>query len=410
MSLRIGEALGDYRIVELIGAGGMGQVYRAEHLITGRYEALKAVLKESADDPDIGARFLREIRVHANLNHTNIVAVYNAFWCSEDLVLAMEFVDGEPLDRLLKLGPMPLSRAVDVASQTLQGLAFAHGRGVTHRDVSPNNIMISNRGTVKLMDFGLAIQPTDLRLTQSGVPVGSLAYMAPEQVRNGSDADFRSDIYSMGIVLYQMLSGKRPFVSENGFEIMKAHIEKPPPPLRQWAAHIPEAVEAVVMKALEKNPDARFASADAFRKALQEAATPTSPSLQLDRPSQGRGNANFGLSPAVLAAWAVMLVGLTFVATRALTGGSAPAQTAIEQTAGQEEVATPGSQAAATDPNGLRAGPRADQMQRSAAPPSSGARVARPSSVRSTQVPDPPRINTVSPSAEQRNRVQNNED
>ena len=388
MSLRVGEALGDYRVVELIGVGGMGQVYRAEHLITGRYEALKAVLKESADDPDIGARFLREIRVHANLNHTNIVAVYNAFWCGDDLVLAMEFVDGEPLDRLLKLGPMPLSRAVDVASQTLQALAFAHARGVTHRDVSPTNIMLSNRGTVKLMDFGLAIQPTDLRLTQSGVPVGSLAYMAPEQVRNGSDADFRSDIYSMGIVLYQMLSGKRPFVSENGFEIMKAHIEKAPPPLRQWAAHIPESVEAVVMKALEKNPDARFASADAFRKALQDAANPAIPSLHQTHQPQSFGAA-LGLSPAMLAAWAVVLVGLTFMATRALLRGSAAAEAGSEQSIEQVEAGGKAEPQPA-DPNAMRAGPRADQMHRSAAPPGP-ARTPRPA-VRSQVPPDPPRI------------------
>ena len=400
MSLRVGEALGDYRIVELIGVGGMGQVYRAEHLITGRYEALKAVLKESADDPDIGARFLREIRVHANLNHTNIVAVYNAFWCGDDLVLAMEYVDGEPLDRLLKLGPMPLSRAVDIASQTLQALAFAHARGVTHRDVSPTNIMLSNRGTVKLMDFGLAIQPTDLRLTQSGVPVGSLAYMAPEQVRNGSDADFRSDIYSMGIVLYQMLSGKRPFVSENGFEIMKAHIEKAPPPLRQWAAHIPERVEALVMKALEKNPDARFASADAFRKALQDAANPTIPSLQQTHQPPSFG-ARLGLSPAMLAAWAVVLVGLTFVATRALLRGSAPAEPGSEQTV--EQVQEAGKPEPANDPNAMRAGPRADQMHRSAAPPGP-ARASRPA-VRS-QVPAPPRLS--SPANDSRVHVQNN--
>lgn len=405
MSLRVGEALGDYRVVELIGAGGMGQVYRAEHMITGRYEALKAVLKESADDPDIGARFLREIRVHASLNHTNIVAVYNAFWHAEDLVLSMEYVDGEPLDRLLKLGPMPLSRAVDIACQTLHALSFAHGRGVTHRDVSPTNILISNRGTVKLMDFGLAIQPTDLRLTQSGVPVGSLAYMAPEQVRNGADADFRSDIYSMGVVLYQMLTGKRPFVSENGFEIMKAHIEKPPPPLRQWAAHIPESVEAVVMKALEKNPDARFASADAFRKALQEAANPPSMSAALNRsaPSyNSRGASTFGFSPAMVAALAFFLVGLTFVATRAMMKGGDP-----RDSDAVSEVADDGTQPAATpDPQALRAGPRADQMQRSTSP---GARGPR-SSTRSQVPPDPPRINSTGPPPDSRVRVQNNED
>jgi eukaryotic-like serine/threonine-protein kinase len=399
MSIRVGESLGDYRIVELIGAGGMGQVYRAEHMITGRYEALKAVLKESADDPDIGARFLREIRVHANLHHTNIVAVYNAFWFDQDLVLAMEFVDGEPLDRLLKLGPMPLSRAVDITCQTLKALSYAHGRGVTHRDVSPTNILLSNRGTVKLMDFGLAIQPTDLRLTQSGVPVGSLAYMAPEQVRNGADADFRSDIYSMGIVLYQMLSGKRPFVSENGFEIMKAHIEKAPPPLRQWAAHIPESVEAVVMKALEKNPDSRFASAEAFRKALHDAANPPSPAASPQRGSAHYGQSQLGLSPALLAALAVMLMGLTFVATRALMRPDTDSVSASEQM--PADGSESGQTASPVDPNQMRAGPRADQMQRSAAPPG-GQRTTR-GPVRS-EVPNPPRINSTAQQVDPRAR------
>lgn len=403
MSLRVGEALGDYRILEQIGAGGMGAVYKAEHTITGRYEALKAVLKESADDPDIGARFLREIRLHANLNHTNIVAVYNAFWSGDDLVLVMEYIDGDPLDRLLKLGPLPLSRAVDITCQTLQALSYAHGRGITHRDVSPTNILLTNRGVVKLMDFGLAIQPTDLRLTQSGVPVGSLAYMAPEQVRNGADADFRSDIYSMGVVLYQMLSGKRPFVSENGFEIMKAHIEKAPPPLRQWAAHLPEAVEAVVMKALEKNPDARFASAEAFRKALMEAANPPLAVSSHSRPAQDGGGLR--LSPALLAAAAFVLTLGTFLLAKTIYASSAATEVVTTELAAGED--SDGQAAPANpDPNGMRAGPSAEQMRRSSAPSPPAPRT-RPAPSRAVVPPDPPRINSITPPVDPRVRVHN---
>lgn len=386
MSLRVGDTIGDYRVVELVGVGGMGQVFRAEHMITGRYEALKAVLKESADDPDIGARFLREIRLHANLNHHNIVAVYNAFWSGDDLVLVMEYVDGEPLDRLLKLGPVPLSRAVDITGQTLRALAYAHGRGVTHRDISPTNVLLTNRGVVKLMDFGLAIQPTDLRLTQSGVPVGSLAYMAPEQVRNGANATFRSDIYSVGIVLYQMLTGKRPFNSENGFEIMKAHIEKEPPSLRQWASHIPEAVEQVVMKALAKDPEARFGSAEEFREALQQAANPQPSAQQKSSQSSAAGQAGaMTLSPVMMALCAFMLVALTLVTSRMLLA-PAPAVTA-----GGEEGDPVAGELEPNDPNKLRAGPRADQMVRSASPPGA-ARPARSTQRAPVVPPGPPRV------------------
>jgi serine/threonine-protein kinase len=185
---------------------------------------------------------------------------------------------------------------------------------------------------------------------------------------------------------------------------MKAHIEKPPPPLRQWAAHIPEAVEAVVMKALEKNPDARFASAEAFRKALQEAANPASTINFASRsaPSYGSASHRMGFSPAVLAAWAVVLVGLTFVATRALMRGPSAPESEVEQTI----EAADGSQSspAPQDPNRVRAGPRADQMQRSAVPPSGG-RAPR-STVRTHVPPDPPRINTVPSQV----RVQNNDE
>jgi eukaryotic-like serine/threonine-protein kinase len=361
MSLRIGESYSDYRILEQIGTGGMGQVYRAEHIITGRYEALKAVLKESTDDPDIGARFLREIRLHANLNHTNIVAVYNAFWADQTLVLAMEYVDGEPLDRVMKMGPMPLSRAADIACQTLEALSYAHSRGVTHRDVSPTNILISSRGAVKLMDFGLAIQPKDARLTQSGVPVGSLAYMAPEQVKNGADADFRSDIYSMGVVLYQMLSGKRPFTSDNGFEIMKAHIEKAPPPLRQWVPQIPDSVERIVLKALEKRPDARFSSADSFKKALMEVVNPTTPAKAVSVAPKSFSERHIALRPGTLAAITLVVILLSFLAARSIFSNPPVEQPVVAD--------TPDPKADPSDPNALRPGPRADQMQRSGSPP-----------------------------------------
>jgi eukaryotic-like serine/threonine-protein kinase len=270
-----GEVFGDYRVVEAIGSGGMGAVYKVEHLITGRTEAIKVLNCELGDGQD-GARFLREIQVQARLQHPNIASVYNAFRAGSRFVMVMEYVRGAPLSRLLKQGPLPWSQARDYACQVLSALAYAHRAGVVHRDVSPANILLTgpeasgHPGTVKLTDFGLARTAKEMRVTQGGAPVGSPWYMSPEQVTGGA-VDPRSDIYSVGAVLSEMLTGRKLFEYATAFEVMRAQVERAPVPPGARNGTVPPGVDAAVLKALAKDPAERFQSAEDFSRALQNA-------------------------------------------------------------------------------------------------------------------------------------------
>ena len=207
MSLHVGEAVGDYRVVGIIGAGGMGQVFQVEHKITKRKEAMKVLIADLADDTQV-QRFKREIEVQARLNHPNIAAVHNAFRLKDRMVLVLEFVEGQTLESLLAQRRPPLETGIDYVRQTLEALHYAHHNGVIHRDVSPANLMITENGLVKLMDFGVAKSLGDLRLTDGGSMIGSLYYMSPEQVKGATDPDPRSDIYSAGAILYEIVTGK----------------------------------------------------------------------------------------------------------------------------------------------------------------------------------------------------------
>lgn len=199
-----GQRLGDYLITAAAGAGGMGEVYRAQHLVTGRAEALK-VLKAGISQQG-RERFQREIVLQAKLDHPHIAAVRHAFEHEGAPVLVLEWVDGEALSRRLARGRLPFPEAAAVALQIADALAYAHEQGVVHRDVTPANILLTRQGQVKLTDFGLARAGGDGRVTSSGVMVGTAAYTAPEQVRGG-EPDPRSDVYSFGAVLYEMFTG-----------------------------------------------------------------------------------------------------------------------------------------------------------------------------------------------------------
>ena len=183
MAIKIGDTIGDYKVAGLAGSGGMGTVYRIEHLITKRVEAMKVLPTSVGSSPEDIRRFEREIEVQARLHHPNIVALYNATRDDQSIALIMEYVEGESLYRMLQRGKLPLRTAVDYAGQVLNALAYAHAQGVIHRDVTPANIVITAEGTAKLTDFGLALSANDIRLTTPGVVVGSAWYMSPEQVR-----------------------------------------------------------------------------------------------------------------------------------------------------------------------------------------------------------------------------------
>jgi hypothetical protein len=275
--IRIGDVVGDYRVIDVAGSGGMGAVYKIEHAITRRIEAMKLLPPGSCDDPEQVRRFEREIQVQARLHHPNIVALYTAVRDGNSIGLVMEFVEGESLQRRLEAGPLPVETAVDFASQVLRALAYAHNAGVIHRDVAPANIIITPGLTVKLTDFGLARGAADLRLSMSGVPQGSPWYMSPEQVRGIGAMDARTDLYAMGAVLHEMLTGEKLFDVEGAFAVMRAHVEAEPALPSSRNPKVPAALDGIVRKAVAKDPAMRYQSAHEFRLALRNAVAGAHP-------------------------------------------------------------------------------------------------------------------------------------
>jgi eukaryotic-like serine/threonine-protein kinase len=276
--MNIGDRIGDYEIIQILGAGGMGQVYKVRNVLSDRIEAMKVLLPNLEGDPGLADRFLNEIKVQATLEHPNIAKLHTAMRIGNQLVMVMEFVDGTSLSQVLERGPLPPSTAAAYASEVLDALGYAHAHGVIHRDIKPANIMLTNGGQIKLMDFGIARVQADRHLTQTGSTVGSLAYMSPEQIK-GDDPDGRSDLYSLGITMYEMVTGRRPFVGDSGFKIMAAHLQEAPMAPTDVIPGIPAALSDIILMAIEKDPAARFQSAEAFRSALSSvfpsAAAPT---------------------------------------------------------------------------------------------------------------------------------------
>ena len=291
---QIGNTVGDYEIVGLLGTGGMGQVYKVRHLISDRLEAMKVVLPERQHDPNLRERFEREIKVHASLSHPNIAALHTALWHEGRLLMMIEFVEGVSLAERLRTGPLPIREGVGAMAQALGALGYAHARGVIHRDVKPANIMIASGGVVKLTDFGIARAVRDTAITQSGLAVGSLFYMSPEQIQGGA-IDGRSDIYSAGVTLYEALTGNRPLKGDSDYAIMNAHLVQEPTPPSEWIAGFPAALAQVILKSLAKNPADRFPTAEEFRAALESAGSAVSTTAAFAAPAMS------ALDPALLA-------------------------------------------------------------------------------------------------------------
>src|SRR5881394_1108688 len=223
---QIGQSLGDYAIRQELGKGGFGRVYQVEHALTGRREAMKVLA--ASNSAEQAERFLREIRLQASLTHPNIAVVHTAFWVEDDLALICEYLEGQALQQLLEQRRLTFNRALDIIGQVLQGLSYAHARGIIHRDITPANIFLTSAGPVKIIDFGLAKAATDLRLTQEGSPIGAAHYMSPEEIRGAQEIDARTDVYSCGVVLYELITGRKPFEGSDAFTIMKGHAEEIP--------------------------------------------------------------------------------------------------------------------------------------------------------------------------------------
>ncbi|MGZ4339062.1 MAG: Stk1 family PASTA domain-containing Ser/Thr kinase [Gaiellaceae bacterium] len=250
-----------YVIERKLGSGGMADVYLAEDQELGRRVALKLLDDRHASDEQFVERFRREAQSAAGLNHPSIVSIFDRGYAEGTYYIAMEYLDGRTLKELLvKNGPTPVPIAIDYARQILGALAFAHRNGIVHRDIKPHNIVVGGDGRLKVTDFGIARSGAS-QMTEAGSIVGTAQYLSPEQAR-GAPVDPRSDLYSLGIVLYEMLTGKVPFSGDTPVEIAMKHLSQVPEPPSELRADIPHDLDAVVMRALAKDPEQRYSSAE----------------------------------------------------------------------------------------------------------------------------------------------------
>src|ERR1035441_8570529 len=298
MNLEIGTTVGDYQVVGILGAGGMGQGYKVRNVISDRVEAMKVLLPDLANQPDLADRFLREIKVQASLEHPNIAALHTAVRVDNQLLMLMEYVEGVTLDHKLKDGPLPAAEAVNYVMQVLAALDYAHARGVVHRDIKPGNMMLTPGGVVKLMDFGIARSATDHKLTQTGTTVGSLYYMSPEQIQGVTAPDARSDLYSVGVSLYELVTGKKPFDGDSQFAIMSAHLAGTPVPPVTVDPRLPKLLNDVILMSVAKDAGARFQTAAALRNALANVAAGLQPTAALPASAPAAAGRPAGAGPA----------------------------------------------------------------------------------------------------------------
>ncbi|MEO6223508.1 MAG: protein kinase [Vicinamibacterales bacterium] len=268
MALEAGERLGPYVIVGAVGAGGMGEVYRARDTRLDRDVAIKVIPASLARDPDRVARFEREAKAVAALTHPNILTVHDTGTAGDRLYVVMELLAGETLGDRLRQGPVPIRKACEVGVLVARGLAAAHEKGIVHRDLKPDNIFVTSDGQVKILDFGLArslpesagVSETRVAITDAGTVLGTVGYMAPEQVR-GLSADGRADLFALGVILHEMLTGQRAFLRGTNAETMTAILNDDAPDLVSGARPVPPALDRIVRHCLEKNPAERFQTA-----------------------------------------------------------------------------------------------------------------------------------------------------
>ena len=333
MAIVAGQKIGPYEVAGQIGAGGMGEVYKARDPRLGRDVAIKVLPATFSADPDRLQRFAQEARAAAALNHPNILAIFDIGEDKGAPYVVSELLEGETLRDRLRSGALSIRKAIDFALQIAHGLAAAHDKGIVHRDLKPENLFITHDNRVKILDFGLAKltrpeensdsgdAPTMQVATDPGVVMGTVGYMSPEQVR-GKPADHRSDIFSFGSILYEMLSGKRAFHGDSPADTMSAILKEDPPELSETARNIPPAMQRIVNHCLEKNPSQRFQSASDVAFNLESLTEVSTTSKVGVRTAAAPSRRRWLLPSLVALVFAASLAGIYFLARRST--GSAP--------------------------------------------------------------------------------------
>jgi len=282
MAFVLNQVIDNYECLGIIDKPRVGATYKVRNLATGELEALRALPGAASSNPESVERLLREIRVHTRLSHPNIIGFHDAFEIDGQLVMTTELVEGPTLAELCREGPLPPCDAIGMMISVLEGLEEAHALGIVHRGITAEHVIVTSDGAVKLGGFGSAKPASDINLTQMGAVIGDPRYISPEQV-TGHSLDGRSDLYSVGVLLYKTLTGKMPFEGLNDFEVLAAHVgSKPKPPSSVNPAISPE-LDRIVLTALRKSPDERFSNAREFRAALAAAETATLPPV-VNRP------------------------------------------------------------------------------------------------------------------------------
>jgi eukaryotic-like serine/threonine-protein kinase len=274
MAFEIGKTAGGYEFLDVLDSTKTGVAYKVRNLKFGRVEMLRILPRNLQDDQERVERFLREVKVHARLSHPNLITFYNATEIDGQLVMTMDLVEGTPLAWRLELGPVPYPEAIRYMRQVLAALGYAHSQSIVHRDVTPANILITPHNRIMLAGFGMAKASTDPNLTRTGTAIGVAQYMSPEQVKGVTALDGRSDIYSLGVVLYEAITGRLPFNASSEFEIMLAHVNEVPKAPSSINPEIPEELDEIILTALAKDPSQRFQTVDEFSNALAEGETP----------------------------------------------------------------------------------------------------------------------------------------
>jgi len=264
----IGTQFAHYRLIEKLGSGGMGEVYLADDTELGRWVAIKFIPPAFATSGDVIERFRREARAAAALRHPNIITIHGVGTHDGRPYIVMEHVDGDPLSKWIERGDLSIEQSLEITAQILDGLAAAHGAGVVHRDIKPANILIDHGGRVSILDFGLARLRGAAPITAEASTMGTVQYMSPEQTRSAK-VDERSDLFSTGVVLYEMVTGCRPFTGEDRAAVLESINTGTPPPLRSHNRGASRSLEQIVAKLLARKPEERYPNAKAALEAIR---------------------------------------------------------------------------------------------------------------------------------------------